>query len=487
VFHVSAEDVPGLIAAINTANANGEENTVFLEPGMYNLTAVDNNTTIGLGNPAVQQANGLPAVTSRLALRGAGAEVTIIQRDNNAPGFRIMAVATGGALTLDGLTVRGGDARVSDAAGGGIASEGDVIMTNAIITQNNSGTFASGGGISNLGTMTIIRSTIANNSSLGNDGGGIGNAGTMIIRESTIKNNAGVGGVGGGIGNGGTLLITNSTIARNGAFGPGSGIANLRGTMTLADSTVSGNRANFEGGGIWVFDGAVTLQNTILAKNMSGPIGFETTSDCIGDLTSFGSNLIGVNCGIPLQPSDLTGDPGLGDFIDDGAPGNGRFPLLFGSAAIDAGNNAACQPTDQLDTPRSGPCDIGAIEFYPVVNDLVAVGNLTTDFDPSPVPGGPAGTFRIAAEFINTSNQAIVNPFAEVVELSGGNLLLNADGGAGGVGARLTSSNGSSTSIEAGTSSTFEFLIGLRQQEPFTFLVNMLGEPMTANSLVSKR
>ena len=59
-------------------------------------------------------------------------------------------------------------------------------------------------------------------------------------------------------------------------------------------------------------------------------------------------------------------------------------------------------------------------------------------FDPSPVPGGPAGVFRIIAEFSNTSAQAIVNPFVEVVELTGENLLLNADGGAGGVGARLT-------------------------------------------------
>ncbi len=54
------------------------------------------------------------------------------------------------------------------------------------------------------------------------------------------------------------------------------------------------------------------------------------------------------------------------------------------------------------------------------------------------VPGGPAGTFHITANFTNTGTQAVVNPFVEVVELTGGNLMLNADGGAGGVGARLT-------------------------------------------------
>jgi hypothetical protein len=120
---------------------------------------------------------------------------------------------------------------------------------------------------------------------------------------------------------------------------------------------------------------------------------------------------------------------GLGNFIDSGAAGNGRFPLLATSHAIDRGNNDVCSSdpelgTDQLDTPRLGACDIGAVEFYPVVNELVALANVSTAFDPRPVPGGPAEIFRITAEFTNTSNQAIVNRLVEVVDLTGGNLLL---------------------------------------------------------------
>ena len=206
--------------------------------------------------------------------------------------------------------------------------------------------------------------------------------------------------------------------------------------------------------------------------------------DCFGPITSLGNNLIGdlSGCNISLLPSDLvSSNPGLGAFIDDGAPGNGRFPLLGTSPAIDAGNNAACQPKDQLDTPRRAACDIGAIEFYPLVNNLVALGNMSTAFDPTPVPGGPAGTFRATAGFTNTSNQVILNPFVEVVELTGGNLLLNADGGAGGVGARLTPPGSATTPFQPGASGTFEFIIGLQLQEPFAFLVNMLGEPRTSN------
>ena len=120
-----------------------------------------------------------------------------------------------------------------------------------------------------------------------------------------------------------------------------------------------------------------------------------------------------------------------------------------------------------------------------MVNDLVAVGNVSTDFDATPVPGGPAGTFRITADFTNTGTQAIANAFVEVVELTGGNLLLNADGGAGGVGARLTLPDNATSPFQPGASSTFEFLVGLQKQEPFTFFVNMLGNPGTSNVSVS--
>ena len=43
VFNVSSGDVTGLIAAINAANANGEENTINLEAGLYILTSINNS------------------------------------------------------------------------------------------------------------------------------------------------------------------------------------------------------------------------------------------------------------------------------------------------------------------------------------------------------------------------------------------------------------------------------------------------------------
>ena len=84
----------------------------------------------------------------------------------------------------------------------------------------------------------------------------------------------------------------------------------------------------------------------------------------------FGYSLCG--CTITLQPSDLTGDPGLDAFTDNDRPGNGHFPLLPTSQAIDTGNDAVCPRRDQLGQRRinirgvgTSICDIGAIEFHP--------------------------------------------------------------------------------------------------------------------------
>jgi hypothetical protein len=107
----------------------------------------------------------------------------------------------------------------------------------------------------------------------------------------------------------------------------------------------------------------VELQNTILARNSVGA--FERGPDCYGSVVSLGHNLIGdpTDCTITLQPTDLTGDPGLGEFTDNGTPGHGHSPLLPTSPVIGMGDDSACPETDQLGNPRFSPCDIGAIEF----------------------------------------------------------------------------------------------------------------------------
>ena len=128
----------------------------------------------------------------------------------------------------------------------------------------------------------------------------------------------------------------------------------LGGGMTvILNATIAENTSREGAPGAGIRGGPVILQNTILARNSGA---FSGGSDCTY-VTSFGHNLIGdpTGCTITLQPSDLTGDPGLGPFTDNGRPGTGHFPLLPTSQAIDAGSDAVCPRTDQLGQLRIGP------------------------------------------------------------------------------------------------------------------------------------
>jgi hypothetical protein len=380
-FTCASGNVACLIDAINQANANGEANTITLEAGTYTLTAVD-NTTDGF--------NGLPSVTGVVTIQGA-ADTTILERDTNAPGFRLVHVAVTGVLTLDGLILQGGRADV----GAGLFNRGALSLTHMTVAHNsasglaggllnrgratiamtkfvNNDVFAGGGGIANEGgTLLITTTTFAGNFSQGV--GGLDNQnGTVSVTDSTFVDNGGdsSGGIRNGIfGANAVVVLTNSTIARNfvrPVIGGSPGLLNgPSGTVILTNSTVADNTGRGPGSGAALMNapgGTVILTNTILARNSNPPGG--QPSDCSGPVTSLGTNLIGdpTGCTITLLPTDLTGDPGLGDFTDDGTPGNGHFRLLRRSPAIDAGNDAFCPPTDQLGRRRI-TCDIGAIRF----------------------------------------------------------------------------------------------------------------------------
>ena len=128
VFNISSGDVIGLIAAINAANSNGEENTINLAPGTYTLTAV-NNMTSG--------ANGLPSITSEITINGDDAATTIIERAPAAPNFRIFHVAATAQISINRLTVRNGRSPGGSTTGGGILNAGTLTIHSSIIEDNS--------------------------------------------------------------------------------------------------------------------------------------------------------------------------------------------------------------------------------------------------------------------------------------------------------------------------------------------------------------
>ena len=290
-------------------------------------------------------------------------------------------------------------------------SEPDIVgwVSMYMVTiSDNSGTgyFTSGGGLSNMGSMSIQTSKIINNSVSG-VGGGIDNEGAMEILQTTLSGNTAYGdfGDGGGIENSGSLTLLDTTVSGNTAYGVGGGVDKWVGEMWMWNTTVSGNIAYKSGGGIYNFghpseinnstitnntsdgnmDGTgegggifnenepdptpktgstdipidsnnwlptyVTLENTILAGNVDK--GGEA-NDCFTEpwatVTSNGHNLIQDTTGCTID-GPATGDIYLVDaqlypLANNGGPTQTHFPKIT-SPAVDTGNNDTCLPTDQ--------------------------------------------------------------------------------------------------------------------------------------------
>lgn len=410
VFTVAPGDVAGLAAAIDAANSDAQADTISIA-GSYVLTAVDNVTH---GN------NGLPSITSPITIVGT-AGATIRRSDAaGTPAFRILHVGETGSLTLRAVTIANGLLPHTDfdweGSGAGILSIGNLSIADSVITGNVAGDDAGGiaqvragttfsmrdsvvsnngvEGGQNVGGMTvccnvsIARSTIADNFGVGLALGGInqpstGSGNAEFVDSSVFRNHA-VGPIAGIIA-GGHVRILNTTIALNTAGGGGpAAIFFHSGDLSIVNSTIANNSSaagERSTGGIRADPlnaGRVELTNTIVAGNTAAG----APSDCNGAVvTSLGNNLIGstAGCTIALLGSDRLGDAGLAPFTDDGTPGNGHFPLLPTSAAVNAGNNVVCQSdpalaTDQIGNPRVGVCDIGAIEFQPAPPSVVFAG-----------------------------------------------------------------------------------------------------------------
>jgi hypothetical protein len=335
------------------------------------------------------------AVTTNEAGLGGGVyglgRVSIIVtdvRDNRA--VAVPSGAGGGVYAAGELVVAQSNVRDNSAVlqGGGVWGEGALEVRLSSISDNRTeaGPDKAGGGIHSAGDLTVKFSTIARNSSA--RGGGIFSGGTADLEKSTVDaNDATISG--GGIYNEGTITIRETTMSGNslGAFSnPGSEVApGTVGNATVTNSTISANFSGIGNGGTLALTnvtiaentsvglgagtiGSVSMKNTIIGQNGAG--------DCTPSpgITSLGHNLDSDGTCSLNGPGDMSNvDPRLGPlaFNDGTGPESTRtHALLAGSPAIDAGDNAACPPSDQRGflRPQDGNgdgnavCDIGAFE-----------------------------------------------------------------------------------------------------------------------------
>jgi CSLREA domain-containing protein len=185
--------------------------------------------------------------------------------------------------------------------------------------------------------------------------------GNVNISDVTIKNGGSNVDDGGGIYNGGTLTLNNSTVSGNIASA-GGGIYNS-GTLALNNVTIANNTADNGGGISNDASGTVEFRNTIIAGN--------APHDCSGTLSSQGYNLDSDGtCHLTGTGDISNSNAKLGPLQNNGGKTE-THALLPGSPAIDAGDDATCEATDQRGEFRpldgdgvNGPrCDIGAFEL----------------------------------------------------------------------------------------------------------------------------
>ncbi len=245
-------DADALIAAITLANARGGAVLDLAKDCTYLLTADIDGA-------------GLPMIVTPITLNGD--KHTTIERAAAVDQFRIFTVDVGGDLTLNKLTITGG--QTDDEDGGGIlVNAGGALTTNhSTITRNiASGGLNSGGGIANFGTTRINHSAVVRNTA-SFQGGGIYSAGLLEIVKSHIDNNTSGD-------NGGGIFSTNSTVTVKGGSISGNQASNgaamflSTSISTVTGTKITGNTASGSTGGIRAsIASQLTMRHVSLADN----------------------------------------------------------------------------------------------------------------------------------------------------------------------------------------------------------------------------
>ena len=286
---------------------------------------------------------------------------------------------TSGLLTLNDVAIRDSETAGQTALGGGVSGLGPVAVVDSTISGNATrGVNGAGGGISSYGSVTLIRSTLSDNTTMADNGagGGIFATGFVSLTDSTVSGNQTQGddAAGGGILNGAAgVTLTNSTVSGNQTFGDESDGGGIRtqGEIVISSSTVAMNSTSFSGttgGGIWNNNDTITITNSIVADNSSP--GMEDIAPGTGALNvnySLVSNLTGLN--ITGEDNVFGVSARLLNLADNGGSTQ-THALGADSPAIDMGDPSIAFNSSEFDQRGApfarvtdGRIDIGAFEF----------------------------------------------------------------------------------------------------------------------------
>jgi hypothetical protein len=283
------------IAATETATISGltiADGRSVVGGGVFNSGILTIRDSTISGNTATTDAYPLGGggIYSSGTLTVIGSTVSDNSTIGIAPGG---GLDNGGTLNVMNSTIRDNTALQGGAIYSFSSSGSTLVVHSSIITGNtarNIGTAGGGGGgIQSDGGMVVITgSTISDNTSLQGGGGGIYfNRATAVIASSNISgNNAGFAGVGGGIYSLlSTLTLVRSTISNNtvglvggGTGGDGGGIFMTLGEATISNCIIKDNIAHYggiggEGGGVWAEAMTVTIEDSTISGNTADRLG----------------------------------------------------------------------------------------------------------------------------------------------------------------------------------------------------------------------
>ncbi len=473
-----------------TSTANGGAGSLFnILGGGGNSPLTDIQFENGLFSTpqTITRTAGQLSINFNANLIAPSANLLTISGNNNS---RVFEVPSGITATLSGMTITGGNG--SGGNGGGILNNGDLTLTHAVVTGNQTSGGNNGGGISNNpnntnATLTVSNSTISGNTS-GARGGGMRNTGNGVtnVTNSTISGNTANGSItSGGIDNSNSLTVTNSTISDNRApngSNNGGGIISDNNATTIINSTITNNLAAGAIGasGVYRFLGTLNIRNSIIAGNVGNTTMPDVLASSGTGITSKGFNLVGNPGNVTFnQTGDQAGtgaaplNPLLGALQNNGGTTN-THALLFGSPALDRGNSSGAtrdqtgqtRPIDLAGiTNTSDGADIGAFEAQTApVNPPVAP---TVAYSPTAgstinFPTGAAGTATssiavsssggVAPGTVNVANCSAPAGFTIT------NAPINLTGTAGGaqIGANINLSCTRGASLQTGTLSCSE-------------------------------
>ncbi len=412
-------------------NTNLDNETNGCATGLCTLREAINDANNNLGNDTITFQRAFFTQPRTITLGGTELSVIFsgtLTIDNTAPALvTVSGNNTSRVLLNDGVTTvnrliftggNGGGTTTID-TGGAIYNSNALTLNQSQINGNT--TNGSGGGVFNQRVMTLSNSTVSDNSATGDNGFGGGAAAfssvdvvvTNIVGSTFFNNQAAAIGTGGAVDNVGTLNVANSTFSGNSTInngGNGGAIWTQQGAVSIVNSTIAGNATS--GGnsasGIYRDTGTVTLRNTIVAGNVNNTAFPDVFSNAVpGSFVSGGNNLIGnpgaVTTFVNGTNADQTGSSGapLNPLLAPLALNGGSAftrALLDGSAAINAGNNAAGTPLlDQRGAARSGAVDIGAVESNPAFAAALPFGRRTAAYSVTITPNSGSFVYTLAA------------------------------------------------------------------------------------------